>query len=334
VKRAGAAAILALLGSCGAEESRSISEWGPLFTDVASQTPAPGVVPYDVIAPLFSDYASKHRFIRLPEGGRITVAADGSWEMPVGTVIVKTFGFLRDLRDPSLGERIVETRLLVREEAGWEPYVYVWNDALTDAELAPAGRRVPVELVDLAGTTRSFTYRVPNHTQCGNCHGGGEPTHLLGVRTDQLDHDGQVEAFVAMGMLDAMPPPLPQLIDPEDTTEPLEARARSYMHANCAHCHRQDGAAHQSGLWLTIEETDPVRLGRCKLPIAAGSGSGGRPVVVWPGDPMQSILNYRVESDEPGIKMPELPTILVHEEGAALLREWVAAMPPFACVSP
>jgi hypothetical protein len=91
------------------------------------------------------------------------------------------------------------------------------------------------------------------------------------------------------------------------------------------------GAADQSGLWLGVDTTDPVHLGICKLPAAAGHGAGGRIADIVPGDPDMSIMIFRVESEEPGVKMPEIPTVLHHAEGAALLREWIAAMPPQTC---
>ncbi len=334
-----------LAGACAAPEETGppISEWD-LFVDPATQTPSAGLEPYELVAPLFSDYAAKHRFMRLPEGGRITVDAEGRWQFPVGTVLVKTFAFPRDMRDPSLGERIIETRLLVREERRWRPYVYIWDDAVSEAHLTPAGRLVPVEFIDGAGERVAFTYRVPSHTQCGNCHGGNAPIAPLGPRTAQMDRmhaypsgeENQIDHLVARGWLDASPTAGAPIVDYEAVLARLDAplaelepAARSYLHANCSHCHRTDGPADQSGLFLEIENTDPFRLGVCKSRIAGSCDFGT--VVIHPGMPDDSIMVCRVESDVPGIKMPELPSVLVHEEGAALLRRWIAAMEPVDC---
>jgi uncharacterized repeat protein (TIGR03806 family) len=324
--------VLATVSCDEGAQRRTIDEWG-LFVDPRTQSPAPGVVPYAIVAPLFSDHASKHRFIRLPEGESIRVAADGTWEFPVGTVLVKTFGMPRDLRDPGAGERILETRLLVREAEGWRALVYVWDDAVSEAVLTPAGRRIRVETVGFDGAPLAFDYRVPSHTLCANCHGGDEPLHPLGPRTAQMDLDGQLERFAAMGMIPASPPRGAEIVDPftADPAVPLEARARSYLHAQCGHCHRPDGDADQSGLFLHIEERSPEGLGICKLPVAAGRASGGRRVVIDPGNPDGSILIYRVESTEAGVKMPELGSSLVDVRGAALLRRWIAEMPPRDC---
>jgi uncharacterized repeat protein (TIGR03806 family) len=326
--------LAALLGACGGGEPEGVpdelSAWG-LFTDGAAQTPAAGVVPYDLNAPLFSDYAAKHRFIRLPQGGKITVGAGGRWEFPVGTVLVKTFAFAADLRDPAAGERLIETRLLVHESAGWEAYVYQWNDAETEAVLTQVGARVPVSWIDESGAEKSITYRVPNRVQCENCHGGTGPSHPLGPRTQQLERHGQIDDFIARGMFSAPPADRTAFPDPEDASAPLEERARAYLDSNCAHCHREGGAAQQSGLWLNREISEPIRLGICKPPVAAGRGTGGRRVGILPGQPDGSIVIYRVESEEAGVKMPELPAVLSHAEGVALLREWIAAMPADDC---
>jgi len=333
------------LGSCAAPaagELGHLSDWD-LFLDPANQVPAPGVIPYEINAPLFSDHASKHRFLRVPEGTTITIEADGSWSFPEGTVIVKTFGFLLDGRDPSLGEQLVETRLLVREDGRWVPYVYRWNDEETDAVRMPAGDRVEVAFVDASGEAHEITYRVPNVNQCANCHGGTGEIEPLGLRTDQMDHlfdfgagpENQIDHLAALGLLSA--PPAAErttLTDYTDESAPLEARARAYLHANCSHCHRDGGAADQSGLWLNIEITEPVRLGICKPPAAAGRGTGGRSVAIWPGDSERSIMTFRMASEEPGIKMPELPTVLSHDEGVALVTAWIDAMEPADCASP
>ncbi len=329
-----------LLGSCAGEDPAPelLSEWG-LFTDGAAQIPAAGMLEYELRAPLFSDYSSKHRFIRLPPGGTLTVAADGQLVFPEGTVIAKTFGFRADLRDPSSPERIVETRLLERRDGRWIPHVYLWNEDGSDATLTRVGARVPVTLIDASGETRSFSYRVPSRTQCGNCHGGQGDIETLGPSVEQLDRDhdygagpeNQLARFVDEGWLPSMPTGTRRFVDPQDETASLDDRARSYLHANCAHCHHSEGAAAQSGLWLSIDQTEPSRLGICKGPAAAGMGTGGRSVDIWPGDPGRSVMTFRMASDEPGIKMPELPAVLVHDDGVALISEWIAAMPPREC---
>jgi uncharacterized repeat protein (TIGR03806 family) len=325
----------------------ALSEWG-LFTDLPHQVPAADVIPYEVISPLFSDYATKHRFIRVPAGMQITIdPTSGDLVFPEGSVIVKTFGFLADLRDPTSAERLIETRLLVRHAGAWQPLVYLYDADMREAHLWQYGSRIPVMWIDRSGAPVSITYHVPDANTCTNCHGGADPVHLLGVRVRQLDrtHDyghgleNELDHLVTLGVLASAPAPADRhpLVDPFGSA-PLDARARSYLEANCANCHRPNGGSDQSGLWLGIDvdPTDPLmrtRLGFCKDPAAAGSSAGGRRYDIHPGDPDDSIMIYRVESEVPGVKMPELPTVLHHAEGAALLRTWISAMPLDSCTA-
>ena len=331
--RRGLFIFVAIALSCGDGPSEGaperLSEWG-LFTDGLAQAPSSGVLPYTVVSPLFSDYAEKHRFIRVPEGTTAGFTADGPWDFPEGTVLVKTFAFPVDRRDPAMGERIIETRLLVLEEGTWTPYVYLWDG--DDAFLTQVGARVDVEWIHDDGATRTLTYRVPNAAQCANCHGGLDDPLPLGPRTLQMDHAGQLERLEAAGLFtEPLPADRNALVDPEGTEGTLDERARAYLHANCGHCHRDQGSAGQSGLWLTAEVTESLQLGVCKRPVAAGRAAGGRTFDIVPGAPDESVMVFRMESDEAGIKMPELPSQLVHSEGVGLIREWIAAMDPTPC---
>lgn len=337
-----------LLLACGDDDAATpsgppmlLSGWG-LFADPIRQVPAEGVVPYSVNAPLFADFAGKWRFVRLPEGGRITYAADGLWQFPQGTVFVKTFSFVSDLRDPQSSEQLVETRLLVRSATSWDAFTYVWDDAQTDATLTVAGRRVAVSWTAEDGSTEEHEYRVPASNQCSGCHGlGTNENQLLGLRTRQLerDHDfgagleNQIDHFAALGLFDAPPQPAgsrDRLVDPYLDGD-VEPRARSWLEANCAHCHRPEAAATASGVFFNVENEDPTTLGVCRIPFAAGRGTGGRPYDITPGSPSESILMFRIQSTEPGIKMPEMPIALVDEAGVDLVRQWIAAMPPDDC---
>ena len=107
----------------------------------------------------------------------------------------------------------------------------------------------------------------------------------------------------------------------------LDDRARAWLEINCAHCHSPEGPARNSGLDLLASQRIPTAFGIDKPPVAAGIGSGGLAYDIVPGQPDHSILVYRIASTHPGIMMPELGKRLVHEEGVALVREWIAAMP-------
>jgi uncharacterized repeat protein (TIGR03806 family) len=314
----------------------TLGEWH-LFANDKTQAPAERVEPYEVIAPLYSDETLKHRFVHLPEGATIGYESTGLWRFPVGTILVKTFAYPIDARDPSLGERLLETRLLVHEPSAWTAHTYVWNDAQTDAVRKPTGTTINASWIDASGATRDNAYGVPNTNQCQDCHGEADKLDTLGGRTRQLDRDGQIEKLAALGWFEAEPEPAAsrqRLVDPFGS-EPLLDRARSYLDSNCAVCHAQGAGAAQSGLWLDWEHTlatgNPADWGVCKAPTSAGGATCGLTFDVVPGQPDQSILICRIESREPKVQMPPLGTKIADQRGVALLREWIQSMTPTGC---
>ncbi|MGH7292742.1 MAG: hypothetical protein ACREJT_16095, partial [Myxococcota bacterium] len=138
--------------------------------DGSAQIPNDGVLPFDLNTPLFSDYATKHRFVWMPAGVSAAYHGSESFTFPVGAVLIKTFAFPIDERQPELGERLIETRLLVRRAAGWEPMTYVWNDEQSEAKRRIIGKAVPVEWIRADGSTLALNYQVPNTNQCKECH--------------------------------------------------------------------------------------------------------------------------------------------------------------------
>lgn len=124
----------------------------------------------------------------------------------------------------------------------------------------------------------------------------------------------------------ARPDASPAQTNYKDVSASLDDRARSYLAANCAHCHNPVGPADTSGLDLSLKAEPGPALGRCKPPIAAGSGTGGHKFSIVPGDPDASILTYRMASTQPGAMMPELGRSLVHDEGVELIRDWIASL--------
>jgi hypothetical protein len=147
------------------------------------------------------------------------------------------------------------------------------------------------------------------------------------VKIRYLNHAGQLERMLAAGMLDRLPGDAPSVARWNDTSAPVDARARAWLEINCAHCHNPQGAASNSGLFLDLARTDPEQRGLFKRPTAAGRGAGTRDFDIVPGDPDASILLYRMESTDPGIAMPELGRATIHKEGVALIRDWIAGMP-------
>ena len=305
----------------------------------ASGHPAPGVQPYTLNTPLFSDHAEKSRYVWLPPGTKAQYRASGALAFPVGTVLVKRFAFAADLRQPGHALRGVETRLLIHRADGWVALSYVEQDG--GAVLKRAGAKRAVQFPDQHGQPRTIEYTVPNQNQCKTCHQAGEVITPIGPTAGNLNGGlggsgaNQLMTWAASGRLADLPATgLPRLARWDDAAEPLEARARAYLAVNCSHCHSRAGFASNSGLYLTPDEAEPAHLGVLKRPVAAGRGSGGLEFSILPGAPEKSILLHRMESSEPGIMMPQFGRALVHEEGVALIRQWIAAMPDQAGAAP
>jgi uncharacterized repeat protein (TIGR03806 family) len=178
---------------------------------------------------------------------------------------------------------------------------------------------------------------VPNDNECKTCHSKSHTFEPLGPRTRQLNRDheyggrakNQIDYLSELGWIDVDTGDAAQrftLADPYGDAS-LERRARAYLDANCSHCHRPGGEAGSTALDLRAETLDPYNIGVCRSPVAAGPGSGSRTSDIVPGDPDASILVFRMESTDPEIKMPELPTPTSDARGTALIREWIAAMP-------
>lgn len=303
-----------------------LSTYGFFDGPLTDQTPAEGVIPYEVAVALWSDGAEKERFI-VPSGPILAEGLD-DWTFTEGTVLVKTFSFE--------GVRI-ETRLLVLVDGAWQSLIYLWDADQSEATRLIAGERVDVERLDADGAAYTQEYLVPNENQCETCHRRDDVVHPLGPMTRQMNvtvvRDGasvnQIDWLRGLGAFGTDPgegSTLDAFVDAFDPTLDLEARTRGYLHANCSHCHREGGYSGNSGLYLQAEEDSLEQLGVCKVSAAAGAGTGGFTYDIVPGDPDTSIMPFRMASADPEIKMPELPNLVPDAEGLALVREWIAGM--------
>lgn len=310
--------------------------------------PAAGNEPYELSTALFSDHAVKQRTFWIPEGAQATYDAKEVIDLPVGTVITKTFTMLADRRAPTGPARVIETRLLVRRASGWEAFPYVWNETQTEATFAPGGRVIDISTLDEAGTPETFAYLVPSRNQCQECHhflvNGEQRLVPIGPKARYLDMnasiagvtENQLDRLARLGKLAGLPPTAerPKAVDAfaaDPGAFTLDERARSYLDINCAHCHRPEATAGvTSQLFLNIESANAFNLGECKRPGSAGPNVGGDFDIV-PGKHDASILWYRVHTVESGKMMPAIGRATRHAEGAKLLADWIDAMPPRDC---
>jgi len=303
------------------------------------QLPKEQVLPYAPITPLFTDYAHKARFVWMPDSVQATVDEDGRILFPNNTVLIKTFYYPADFRQPQQNWQMVETRLLFKKQDEWEAYTYLWNEQGTDASLNLVGDIQAVTWTDEQGVAKAVDYVIPNKNQCKSCHNRDQQLLPIGPKIQHLNSayeykrfkaDNQISMWQQSGILtkgewEALFAPSPKW--DATASASLESRALAYLEINCGHCHHPKGAAHTTGLYLSPDFSEQRKqLGICKPPVAAGKGSGAHRYSIVPGSADSSILYYRMASDDPGIMMPELGRGIAHEEGLALVKAWINSL--------
>jgi uncharacterized repeat protein (TIGR03806 family) len=335
---------------------RKLSETG-LFASTKDHTPAPGLIPYSVNAELWSDHALKERFLALPGTSQIefeTVeypqpapGAPRGWRFPDGTVVVKTFSMEMEKGNPASRRRL-ETRILHfeqlagTEEVGdqvWRGYTYVWNDDQSDAELLQAqgaDRELLVKDPDSPGGMRKQTWHFPSRSECTLCH-TMPAKYVLGVNTLQMnkEHDygkgvvaNQLQVLERLGVFkkppSKAPEALPHLVNYRDESLPLDQRARSYLHSNCAHCHMKWGGGNAE---FQLLATLPLaELGIVNTRPGQGSFELNDPKVLVPGSAERSMILYRMTKLGLG-RMPHVASNVVDEKAAKMLRDWISQLP-------
>lgn len=314
---------------------QSLSEFGFFKGELKRLEPAEGVIPYSLQTPLFSNYAEKARFIKIPAGSLATYNDSGVFDLPAGTYLIKNFYYPDDFRNPQKGKRIIETRIMMRDEQGWQTWPYIWNETQTDAGYDPTGQTLQIAYTNAEGKKVNTTYLVPNKNQCKGCHLQNKAVVPIGIAARHLNSDypydegnmNQLQYWKQHLLLKNVPESnIPANANWLDEKLPLHDRARAYLDINCGHCHRPDGPASTSGLFLHISEKNPTALGIMKTPVAAGRGSGNRQYDIVPGKPDASILLFRMQTNDPGIAMPEIGREQLHAEGIALIRDWIRQM--------
>jgi putative heme-binding domain-containing protein len=332
---------------------RKLSETG-LFASVADQTPAPGVVPFDVNVVQWADYATAERYLALPGRSRAQMFDapvpipggfySGMVFFPKDGVLARTVSLEMEAGNPHSRRRL-ETQLLHYDGTAWHGYSYRWNDEQSDAVLVGAAgedRTLTVTDAHAPGGRRKQTWHYPSRAECITCHNPWAG-YTLAFTQPQLnrDHDyggtvdNQLRALEHAGLIhrqqspenkdNGVPPKPPgKLTNPYDTGADLNERARSYLHVNCSHCH-QFGAGGTADLELRYEipldqtktvEVRPVQ-GTFDLPGAQ---------ILAPGDPYRSVLYYRIAKLGRG-RMPHLGSEIVDERGLRLLRDWIRQLP-------
>tara|TARA_B100000287_G_scaffold384760_1_gene391490 strand:- start:1136 stop:2173 length:1038 start_codon:yes stop_codon:yes gene_type:complete len=304
-----------------------LSEFG-FFKDMQNQIPAEGIHPYSLISPLFSDETDKLRFVYVPDGQKLGYVNNEVFIFPVGSTLIKTFAYLN--KNGPLEQQLLETRLLINTNDGWQAISYVWNKEQTDASRAIAGATIPTTFINSDGKMIDVRYRAPNQNQCKECHQANKTITPIGPKARNMNKLIEYESgemnqllyWAALGWIDKNIDTA-SISNYMDVNASLEDRSRAYLDINCGHCHIPGGSADTTGLYLNYTERDKEQLGIYKKPVAAGRASGNLKYSIVPGHADESILLFRMKSLDPGIMMPESGRALADEVGIKLIEDWI-----------
>lgn len=305
--------------------------------------PVASLIPYTVSSPLWSDAADKERFLALPVGAKIrvkdclrapdeckpvgeggTTPSDGKLDVPDGSVFIKTF---------KLAGKYIEARFLVRfDKDNWAAYTYEWRDDQTDADLMPD--TVGGKMESIPNGAGMQTWHYPDRAQCFRCHTQAAGTSL-GPELRQLNIDyaypsgvtsNQIDTLEHLGVFEANPmrPLAAPYPAPTKDSAPatVAARARSYLHANCAICHRPKG--NFEAIDLRFDAT-PAEMKICNVVPEKGDLGVAGALRMVPGQPGKSLMALRMRALDLA-RMPEIGTRVVDDDGVAVLEAWIQGL--------
>lgn len=307
---------------------QKLSETG-LFKKSPPDQPETGVRAYQINAKMWADGAKTVRYFAVLPGEtaevRVGEAKHKSWRFPNGSAFAKT------IFHDSPTRKNIETQVIHKDGGEWQFLTYAWREDQSDADLVPAeGSTQPYSIGE-----QTLSYRFASRAECTACH-TQRTFFAAAMSTEQLNRPvgyastavNQLEAFAKMPLYRNNQLPqqekFPALTDPHDHNADLDDRARSYLHINCAHCHRESGlggrAQFQLLHWLTLEETGAVDA----RPLIGLPGKENVRVIA-PGDPDRSEIVRRMEIRGPN-QMPLIGSHQVDKAGVALIREWISSL--------
>ncbi len=298
------------------------------FTDLTTLTPNPGITPYSVNVPFWSDNAVKSRWFSVPNTN-LTMGFNptGNWTFPAGTVWIKHFEL--QLTN-GLPPKRIETRLLVRNAGGVYGVTYRWGSSTTNAVLVPdTGMDENFAIDDGGGVVRTQEWHYPGQQECIICHTA--PGGLaLGFNTFQLNQDfsysgyatNQIQALSDAGYFGAPVAgvgSLTALVAATNTAASDEVRVRSQLAANCVQCHQPGGAG--LGNWDARFSVPTPQAGIVNGALVNNYGDTNN-AVIKVGSLANSILLTRLAALGAG-HMPPLATSLVNTQAVQLISDWI-----------
>lgn len=301
--------------------------------EMSNQEPVDRVIPYDVITPLFSDYAHKFRFLWMPED--VSASYNGDHDILAfqdGTVMIKTFYF--DNVQPDDSRRILETRLEFMRNGQWEFAEYIWNEEQTEAYLDMDGSIIPITWKDDSNELHDVMWRAPSEAECLTCHKSDDMAFPIGPKPQNINKDfdykegvkNQLVKWEEMGYLESgYPGSINTVVPWDDPNYELEERVRAYLDMNCSHCHRDNSHCDYRPIRLAWDETeDLTNLGVCVEP--DDIITPGQTHIINSGRPDRSMLYYRLNTNLENERMPLLGRTVKHDEALELIFDYITSL--------
>ena len=299
-------------------------------------------IPYFLNSVLFSDYALKFRTMHIPANKSVYYRKKSKhinkevFAFPVGSIITKTFSFPDDFRKVNPSIDIIETRILIRQPKGWVAIPYVWNKARTDAIRKVGGKVVPISFINKKGKNVNLNYIVPSKNDCLSCHhyqnSKKEQVMIpIGLKARHLNRDyyykdignkNQLEFLSSLGKLKKLSKNLPKMANYDDVSSPINERARAYLDINCGHCHNIRGTVGITTQFSIDYHAFPNKIGRCQTSESVDTNRRSIRYDTTSGDYRVSALWYRMNITSSGL-MPQIGRTLRHDEGIAIIKEWM-----------
>lgn len=326
-----------------------LSDYHFFIGELKNQKPGYKVIPYQPSSSLFTDYAHKKRFVWMPNGVKATYNGDGSvLELPIGGALIKTFYYDKVQNiTPVGGTRIIETRIMIRKASGWIFADYIWNSEQTEAYYDISGSYTQISWKDDNDVIKSTNYRIPSEEQCNVCHKFQqvvnnvlETSHIpIGIKPQNLNFNynygrttkNQLTKWIEVGYLQnnfSFPSINNTTVDYNDTSKPLDVRARSYVDANCAHCHQNNRHCDYRQMRFAFNESanNLTNMGVCVNTEDMQDFPPELNKIVNPRNIDMSMLYYRINTTDESYRMPLHGRTVIHEEGVALIREWINSL--------
>jgi hypothetical protein len=306
-----------------------------LYSDFGAKVIDPRHLAYSPQYPLWSDGATKRRWIFLPPGKKIDAVDPDVWSFPVGTKVWKEFSF---------GGRRVETRYMESTARDvWRLATYAWNADESAATLVPASG-----LRNAAEIRPGVRHDLPGVPDCRACHDDHRRTEVLGFSALQLSSDRDPNAphaepfepgmvtlatLIERGLLKSVPPGW-ATTPPRIAGDPTARAALGYLHSNCGNCHNPAGALESVTVPLrhsvtpdASENTIATAVGRRTERFVIPGFAPEETFFIRVGDPARSAVLYRMATRDPNHQMPALGTKIVDAVAVDLIRRWIGDAP-------